>query len=140
MEWKEWEKERSVNSKVKYTPDAQKGAFFFVLFFSFWIKLVEMEYVMRLYLGADNMTPMSNGTAKVKIHYLPHYDLIKLHRIIFIFLSQRAPSYVAFPPCACIRKVVLQEKSWAYSLRSAAEKKKNPLISQAVRKIKGLNF
>lgn len=86
-----------MNSKVKYTPDIQKRAFLFFL--------VEMEYVMRLYLGLDNMTSMSNETAKVKIHYLPHYDLIKLHGIIFIFLSHGAPSYVAFPPCACIRQV-----------------------------------
>ena len=55
---------------------------------------------MRLYLGLDNMTALSNEIAKVKIHYLPHYDLIKLHEIILIFLTQRAPSYLAFfsPP------------------------------------------
>ena len=57
-----------------------------------------MEYIMRLYLGPDNMTALSNEIAKVEIHYLPHYDLIKLHRIILIFLQQRAPSYLAFSP------------------------------------------
>lgn len=57
-----------------------------------------MEYIMRLYLGPDNMTALSNEIAKVEIHYLPHYDLIKLHGIILIFLQQRAPSYLAFSP------------------------------------------
>lgn len=52
---------------------------------------------MRLYLGLDNMKPHSNETATVEIHYLPHYDLIKLHKSILIFLQQRAPSYLAFP-------------------------------------------
>lgn len=51
---------------------------------------------MRLYLGLDNTTALSNEIAKVEIHYLPHYDLIKLHKIIFIFLGQRTPSYLAF--------------------------------------------
>lgn len=42
---------------------------------------------MRLYLGLDNMTVVSNETAKVGIHYLLHYDLIKLHKIILIILQ-----------------------------------------------------
>lgn len=46
-----------------------------------------MEYMMRLYLGRDNMTALRNETAKLKIHYLLHYDLIKLHKIISIFLQ-----------------------------------------------------
>lgn len=53
---------------------------------------------MRLYLGLDNMGALSNEIAKVEIHYLPHYDLIKLRKIILIFPRQRAPSYLAFPP------------------------------------------
>ncbi len=63
-----------------------------------WIWLAEMEYIMRLYLGLDNMTALSNEIVKVEIHYLPHYDLIKLLEIILIFLQQRAPSYLAFSP------------------------------------------
>lgn len=49
-----------------------------------------MEFVMRLYLELHNMTAMSNEIAKVGIHYMPHYDLFKLHGIILIFLRQRA--------------------------------------------------
>lgn len=79
-----------MNSIMKYTPDVQKGPFLF-------LNLVEMEYIMRLYLGLDNMTALSNEIAKVEIHYVPHYDLIKLHKMILIFLQQRARSYLAFP-------------------------------------------
>lgn len=53
---------------------------------------------MRLYLGLDSMTALSNEIAKVEIHYLPHYDLIKLHKMILIFPRQRAHSYAAFSP------------------------------------------
>lgn len=61
------------------------------------MNLVEMEYIMRLYLGLDNMTALSNEIGKVEIHYVLHYDLIKLHKMILIFLQQRARSYLAFP-------------------------------------------
>lgn len=44
---------------------------------------------MRLYLGLDSMTALSNEIAKVEIHYLPHYDLIKLHKMILIFPSTK---------------------------------------------------
>lgn len=44
---------------------------------------------MRLYLGLDNMTALSNEIAKVEIHYLQHYDLIKPHKIILIFFSNK---------------------------------------------------
>lgn len=37
-----------MNSIMKYTPDVQKGSFF-------W-DVVEMEYIMRLYLGLDSRT------------------------------------------------------------------------------------
>ena len=70
-----------------------------------------MEYIMRLYLGLDNMTARSNETAKVEIYYLPDYDLIKLHKTMFIWLQQRAPPYLAFPPWACRRSVVLWRNS-----------------------------
>jgi len=51
---------------------------------------------MRLYLGLDIMTALSNDIAQVEIHYLPHYDLIKLHGITRIFLWQRVPLHLAF--------------------------------------------
>lgn len=79
-----------MNSIMKYTPDVLKGPFIF-------LNLVEMEYIMRLYLGLDNMTALSNEIAKVEIHYVLHYDLIKLHKMILIFLQQRTRSYLAFP-------------------------------------------
>lgn len=45
------------------------------------------------------MTALSNEIAKVEIHYLSHYDLIKLHQIIFIFVTQRAAILIwPFPP------------------------------------------
>lgn len=50
-----------------------------------------MEYVMRLYLGLDSMTAMSDEMPKVEVHYVLHYDLIKLHKIILIFLQQGTP-------------------------------------------------
>lgn len=51
---------------------------------------------MSLYLELDNMTALSNEIAKVEIHYLPHYDLIELHKMILIPVLQRAHSYQAF--------------------------------------------
>lgn len=44
---------------------------------------------MRLYLGLDNITALSNEIAKVEIHYALHYDLIKPHKIILIFFSNK---------------------------------------------------
>lgn len=79
-----------VNSIMKYTPGVQKGPFIF-------LNLVEMEYIMRLYLGLDNMTALSNEIVREEIHYPPHYDLIKPHKFILIFPPQRFPSYLAFP-------------------------------------------
>lgn len=52
---------------------------------------------MRLYLGLDNVTALTNEIAKVKIHYLPHYDLIKLHRIIFISPTKGSSKCGLFP-------------------------------------------
>lgn len=49
-------------------------------------------------MGRDNMTALRNETAKVKIHYLLHYDLIKLHKIISISLRYRAALCLVFSP------------------------------------------
>lgn len=49
--------------------------------FGFWIKLIEMEYIMRLYLEPNNMTGQSNEKVKVDIHYQLYYDLFKLLKI-----------------------------------------------------------
>lgn len=46
---------------------------------------------MRLYLGHDSMTAMSDEIPKVEVHYVLHYDLIKLHKIILICLQQGTP-------------------------------------------------
>lgn len=62
-----------------------------------FFNLVKMEYIMRLYLGLDNTAALSNEIAKVEIHYVPLYDLIKRHKMILIFPRQRARSYLAFP-------------------------------------------
>lgn len=62
---------------MKYIPDVEKGSFFF-----FFLDVVEMEYIMKLYLGLDSMTAMSDEIPKVEVHYGLHYDLIKLHKII----------------------------------------------------------
>lgn len=56
------------------------------------------------------MTALSNEIDELEIHYLPHYDLIKLHKIIFIFVRQRAPSYLAFSPLSPF--VVMAEGLW----------------------------
>lgn len=65
---------------MKYIPDVEEGSFIF-------LDVVEMEYIMRLYLGLDSMTAMSDEIPKVEIYYVLHYDLIKLHKIILIFLQ-----------------------------------------------------
>lgn len=52
---------------------------------------------MRLYLGLDNMTALTNEIAKVEIHYLPHYDLIKLHRTVSIFSNKGLLHTCPFP-------------------------------------------
>ena len=62
-----------------------------IIYFLFFFDVVEMEYVMRLYLGLDSMTAMSDEMPKVEVHYVLHYDLIKLHKIILIFLQQGTP-------------------------------------------------
>lgn len=41
---------------MKYIPDVEKG---------FFVDVVEMEYIMRLYLGLDCMTVMSDEILKV---------------------------------------------------------------------------
>lgn len=51
-------------------------------FFFFFFAAVEMEYIMKLYSGLDSMTAMSDEIPKVEVHYVLHYDLIKLHKII----------------------------------------------------------
>lgn len=75
---------------------------------------------MRLYLGLDNMTALSNEIGKVEIHYLPHYDLIKLHKMILILLRQRAPSYLAFSSLSLQEVGVLLKNCCTYGLRSVA--------------------
>lgn len=57
-----------------------------------------MEYIMRLYLGLDSMTAMSDEIPKVEIYYVLHYDLIKLHKIILIFLQRGAPLLSGLSP------------------------------------------
>lgn len=42
------------------------------------------------------MTALSNEILKVGIHYLPHCNLFKVHRILLIFVWPSAPLYVAF--------------------------------------------
>lgn len=74
-----------VNCIMKYIPDVEKGSFIFFL------DVVEMEYIMRLYLGLDSMTVMSDEIPKVEVHYVLLYDLIKLHKIILIFLQRGTP-------------------------------------------------
>lgn len=69
---------------MKYIPDVGRDHLFKFFFF---FDVVEMEYIMRLYLGLDSMTAMSDEIPKVKDHYVPHYDLIKPHKIILIFLE-----------------------------------------------------
>lgn len=44
------------------------------LIFFFFLDVVEMEYIMRLYLGLDSMTAMSDEIPKVEDHYVLHYD------------------------------------------------------------------
>lgn len=76
---------------MKYIPDVEEGSFIF-------LDVVEMEYIMRLYLGLDSMTAMSDEIPKVGIHYVPHYDLIKLHKIISIFPPARGPLFYLASP------------------------------------------
>lgn len=76
---------------MKYAPTVQIRPFFL-------IQLAEMEYLMRLYLGLDNMTALSNEIVKVGIHYLLHQDLIKLHKMTLIFLEQRASLFPGLSP------------------------------------------
>lgn len=76
---------------MKYIPDVKKGSFIF-------LDVVEMEYIMRLYLGLGSMTAVSDKILEVEIHYVLHYDLIKLHKIILIFFPARGPFlYLASP-------------------------------------------
>lgn len=72
-----------------------------------------MEFVMRLYLEPHNMTAMSNEIAKVGIHYLPRYDLFKLHGIILIFLAKGFLICGLSPSYAYMRSMELLTRSCA---------------------------
>lgn len=42
----------------------------FFLFIQMWLD--EIEYIMSLYLGPDNISAATNGNVEVEIHYLLH--------------------------------------------------------------------
>lgn len=100
---------------MKYIPDVEEGSFIF-------LDVVEMEYIMRLYLGLDSMTAMSDEIPKVDIYYVLHYDLIKLHKIILIFLQWGAPLLSGLSPWNCIRSIMLLKMGlhWAIQFRIMA--------------------
>ncbi len=88
---------------------------------------------MRLYLGLDNMPALSNEIVKVEIHYLPHYDLIKLHKMLLILLQQRAPSYLAFSSLS-LEVGGVTEKLLHLWLKVCSRKKRDLLMDVEVKK------
>lgn len=87
---------------------------------------------MRLYLGLDNMTAQSNEIVKVEIYYLPHYDLIKLHKMMLIFVQQRTPSYLAFSPLSLHEVGCDTEKLLCLWLKVCGRKKSALLMDVVV--------
>lgn len=63
-----WEGDQDLQKIYLHLVSREDQLFF--LFIQMWLD--EIEYIMSLYLGPDNISAATNGNVEVEIHYLLH--------------------------------------------------------------------